>query len=383
MNLQHWFVAVLINSRLPVKRRQQPYKLMKMKYFTAFAAISLASATTSFAADHLDAPSLSGNGANDINDLFAFQSLENAANTILVMTVNPFAGSASGYSLDSGSTYTFNVDNTGDAMANVVYEATFGAANANSQQNYSITRNGLAYATGLTGGTFGDGAGIASPTTGGGRSQVGTFDDPFFFDLAGFQNGLQFTGDDAFAGADVTAVIIEIPSTELISAPGNTGIGVWATTSNATGQIDRIGRPAINTVLVSGDENKEAFNVASPADDFSTFGNGVNAVITSLSNQGNADALTPILLPDVLTFDTDSTAPFLNGRGLNDDVIDGALTLLTASDTPVGDGVDANDGTSLNVFPFLAASNTVPEPSSALLLGLGLLAGVSRRARRA
>ena len=54
-------------------------------------------------------------------------------------------------------------------------------------------------------GMVGSGIGLSNN----GLLQAGVFDDPFFFDLAGFQNGLMFTGDDFFAGADVTDQWVE------------------------------------------------------------------------------------------------------------------------------------------------------------------------------
>mgnify|MGYP002626390588 CR=1 FL=1 len=82
----------------------------------------------------------------------------------------------------------------------------------------------------------------------------------------------------------------------------------------------------------------------------------MRATITALSG-GDADFaafLTDILLPDLLTVDTSNPAGFLNGRRLEDDVIDAELDLLTKG-ALTGDGVDANDVPFLTVFPYLAA----------------------------
>ena len=127
---------------------------------------------------------------------------------------------------------------------------------------------------------------------------------------------------------------------------------------------------------------RELFNVGDEANDFAAFGSEVNANIAGLSDQSNADALTPILLPDILTFDTSSADAFLNGRGLEDDVIDGALSLLAA--TPgFGDGVNANDVGFLPTFPFLAPRNTaaIPEPTGLLPIALAVGAFIGRRRR--
>jgi hypothetical protein len=117
---------------------------------------------------------------------------------------------------------------------------------------------------------------------------------------------------------------------------------------------------------------KNEFNQADPVNDLTVFGADLESAITGLSDATNAAALTPVLLPDLLTFDTSSSAGFLNGRQLADDVIDAELTLLTGSSTPVGDGVDANDVPFLNVFPYLAAAHPIPEPSGVALAIFGM-----------
>lgn len=339
------------------------------------AALAVTAVSTAHAADHLDAPAITADGRSDINDLYAFQSPENPDRTILVMTVNPFAGTMSPTDFDPQVSYRFNIDNNGDAVPDLNYTATFDAP-VGGTQAFTVTRRvGISndlYAAGVTG--------ITSPTDAGtGQVRTGVFDDPFFFDLNGFNDSFNFTGDDAFAGANVSAVILEVPSSELIGASNN--IGVWAITRDDGGQIDRMGRPAINTVLVPS-ARKDAFNQAEPANDFAGFGADVNAAIAGLSDQTNADALTPILLPDILTLDVASSAGFLNGRQLDNDVIDASLNLLSAGGV-TSDGVNANDRTFVNVFPYLASANPIPEPATAALLAVGLGALAGRRRNRA
>ena len=68
-----------------------------------------------------------------------------------------------------------------------------------------------------------------------------------------------------------------------------------------------------------------------------------------------AGAIADILLPDILTVDFASTAGFLNGRQLADDVIDAELALITNGIVP-SDCVD-NDSVFRPVFPYLAFAN--------------------------
>ena len=60
---------------------------------TALAVVaSFTLATTADAADHLDAPAIEIDGRTDINDLYAFQSPSDSAQTVFITTVNPLAG---------------------------------------------------------------------------------------------------------------------------------------------------------------------------------------------------------------------------------------------------------------------------------------------------
>lgn len=322
---------------------------MKTRTTAAIAACTLIgggalAAAGAGAADHLDAPDVRNDGRTDINDLYAFQSPTEPANTVLVMTVNPAVGVFSGDTFRPGAEYAFNIDQDGDAVADRTATVKFSGPAKNGQKFQLQLEQGPT-ARGVVGET--------ASIDGGGQITAGTFEDPFFFDLAGFQNGFAFDGTDFFAGLDVSAIVIEVPSDWVDGA--TTNVGIWATTSIDGEQIDRIGRPAINTVLIPADR-KDEFNQASPADDLATFGDDVNATIASLSSQENADALTPILLPDVLTFDTSSSAGFLNGRRLADDVIDAELGLLSAG-AVVTDSVDANDVPFGTTFPYLAPAN--------------------------
>ncbi len=346
----------------------------------AIVALMMCPLSLAKAADHLDAPQLRapGVGDRDINDVYVFQSPVNPSNSVLVMTVNPFAGmvnpngTMSGLTFGTSVEYQFLVDNNGDAVADVMYTTTFGAPMAGSQA-LTTTRTANAITTPFAAGATESNIAIA----GGGTLRAGLFDDPFFFDLVGFNNGFNFTGADTFAGADVSAIVMEVPSADL----GAQNVGIWARTLVGGVQIDRMGRPAINTALIPS-AMKDAFNAGTPSTDVANFSDEFLASITALSNPANAAALTSALLPDVLTFDTSNPAGFLNGRGLANDVIDAELNLLSAG-AVTGDGVNANDVPFLGAFPYLAPPNSIPEPSAIGLLALGLAtAGHRVRCRR-
>ena len=294
------------------------------------------------AADHLDSPSVSSDGRLDINDVYAYQSPANANNVVLVMTVNPLAGVLSGTAFSSAGVYEIHVDNNGDAVADRSFFIYFTALSRGTQNVLVTRKNGSILASGKTEQNITTAAGC--------RLRAGLFDDPFFFDLNGFKNNFMFTGTDFFAGMNVTAIVLEIPRTEL----GGTNVGVWARTVVGGKQFDRMGRPAINTALIPSAQ-KNAFNAGVPKDDPATFGATVRASIASLNGGDTATAATlaSILLPDILTVDVTSTAGFLNGRQLANDVIDAELSLLTKGAVTT-DGVNGNDVAYRTTFPYLA-----------------------------
>lgn len=300
------------------------------------------------ASDHLDSPSVMEDGRLDINDLYVFQSPENPENTVMIMTVNPAAGILSPSNFKSRARYEFVVDNDGDSRPDIVFRVQFSSARGGRLQVASVYRNGRLIARGRNERTV-----QVKPSAGGGMFRAGLFEDPFFFDLEGFNDGFNFTGDDFFAGLDVSAICLEIPSASL----GGPSVGIWARTILRDEQVDRVGRPAINTVLVQSGR-KDEFNTSSPRGDRRKFRPDMIEIITSLNggDEETARALSLVLLPDILTFDTDNSAGFLNGRQLADDVIDAELNLLT-NGALTGDRVDENDAEFLDIFPYLAPPN--------------------------
>jgi uncharacterized protein DUF4331 len=330
-------------------------------------------------ADHLDAPGLSSPALDarvDITDHYAFQKPGDPHRTILILNVNPLAPShADEFRHDA--VYETLVDTNGDAKPDIVFRYRF-SRKVDGKQFARVAR--LELKRELEDGhleeedddadvlvehapvSFGSNA-IVTRGEHDVRFFAGFRSDPFFFDLAGFLAGFKFTGSDFFIDKNVFGIALDIPSRLLGKNPK---VGIWTRTlvpmtlqPRHVTQADQMGRPAINTVFNHGND-KNLFNVTVPAAQRTTVtGNGqtflamFQSELEALGGYTAAQALAiaDILLPDVLTFDYSSSAGFLNGRRLQDDVIDIELNLVTngkITTDRVGPHTDY-----LSVFPFL------------------------------
>jgi hypothetical protein len=320
------------------------------------------------AADHLDAPGLTppgGSVQSDITDLYAFQAPTNPADTVLVLNVNgviggnlTFGRGIPGVGNTKGVVYNYNIDNNGDAVTDVNLRVRFGMPADDGSQGFEVRRNGKLLISMDEGRSTAFGAAPNIVTAGDVKAFAGRRDDPFFFDLAAFLglNGRTFCDghqNDFFAGKDVSSIVLELPSSMLTADSAHPKIGVWASTNAGDTQIDRMGRPAINTVFNHGDA-KNLFNAGDPVNDWRDFGASFVSTLTSLG-AANPTGLAHVLLPDILTYDTSSSAGFLNGRQLGDDVIDAELNLITNGGL-TGDCVPS-DSTFSNTLPYLGSPN--------------------------
>ena len=185
------------------------------------------------------------------------------------------------------------------------------------------------------------------------RFFAGIRSDPFFFDLEGYKNGMQFTGSDKFLDKNVFSIVLELPNSAL---GGNPKVGVWARVlipkdGNPFFQIDRMGRPFVN-VGFTKDEDKDTFNRIEPTGDREMFTGKFTDLLASHGHSlehARQTALT--LLPDILDYDYSSSAGYRNGRRLADDVIDIQLAVLTngaVTTDKVGPHQDL-----LTTFPYL------------------------------
>jgi hypothetical protein len=312
-------------------------------------------------ADHLDAPGLKAPGMDariDITDVYAFQKPGDSSKSILVMNVNPLAPTLAN-EFDSGAVYEVNVDTNGDAITDVAFRITFTPKVAGMQKGkVRVARGSDASRLSASGDAIIEGAPVsfdseAIVTSAGPFSFFAGFrSDPFFFDLLGFLNGFNFTGSDFFIDKNVFGMVLEVPNSALGSDPH---VGVWARCAIRQGgrlvQIDRMARPAINTVFNHGDE-KNTFNSITPDQDRAQFEETFVATLELFGyTSSEATEIAELLLPDILTYDYSSSTGFLNGRRLTDDVIDIELNLVT-NGAVTTDGVGTHTDL-LSDFPYL------------------------------
>jgi len=339
--------------------------LLLLSGIAAAGAVLVAGFAPASGADHGDAPLAKANHGEDLADVYAFSG--GGGSIVLAMTVNPLTMPGDAPTFDQGGLYQFRIDNNGDAVPDVTYNVTFGAAGTDGVQSVTVKKATGAAADGfstggtdvISGSTTAPGAGAPNIETAGSvKLFAGLRDDPFFFDLNAFKAGLKFRnpGNDFFKGLNLSAIVLQLPATDFL-ASGKTTAGVWAVTSKGGSVIDRMGRPAIATVFIPADQ-KDAFNNTKPANDVASW---KPTLVSALNGLGSDPALADALLPDILTFDTSKPLNFLNGRALTDDVIDGELQLITGN-SAASDNV-ANDSTFLSGFPYLGAPNTSPAPT--------------------
>lgn len=214
------------------------------------------------ASDHQDTPEVELSPRLDINDVYVFPGASPDRLVLAVTTSSPLtpAGSANA-SFDPDILYQIKVDNTGDAVEDLVIQFTF-EGTGHSQR---ITMRGpVAPAQTGVQTTLVD----AAPTLSGAINGVlgsatgvqlfaGLREDPFFIDLEQFfriipdrrpvtgplskigpkpeASAFRDPGVDFLAGINALAIVVELPEAMLLPTGGGGGgadpqIGVWATT---------------------------------------------------------------------------------------------------------------------------------------------------------
>ena len=205
---------------------------MKKKNLLLTALALLATAVgIVWAADHIDAPAVTST-TSDITDYYAFQSPDNPDNMVFVANLRGLMDPAATANarFDEQVMVEFNIDNTGDAVEDLVIQATFRDGKVQVYGPVTPTETGLISQVEADGGRVE--AEITqyneSAITGAGKGMkvfAGPRDDPFFFDFAQYSeiiagNATSFNdpGSDTFAGTNVLSVVVEVPKSMLGSA---------------------------------------------------------------------------------------------------------------------------------------------------------------------
>ena len=220
--------------------------MKKRKIFiTTLLCLVVAAAGIIYAADHIDAPSVT-NKPTDITDVYVFRA-EDPDNMVFVANTQGLLtpGATADAKFDENTLIEFNIDNNGDNVEDLVIQCivkngkmkVYGPAVPKVTGTVSyLNINKLSVQTDIT-------KYEQEPAIGIGDNGVKVFagprDDPFFFDLvrfrqviAGQASSFNNPGNDTFAGTNVMGLVVEVPKSLLNS---NGTINVWAETKTATG----------------------------------------------------------------------------------------------------------------------------------------------------
>jgi hypothetical protein len=224
--------------------------------FAAGIVASIAGIGTLLASDHQDTPEVELNQAMDINDVYAFPGSSADRVALIVTTSSPIAGAIA--SFDPDLLYQVKIDNTGDAVEDLVFQITFNSGQGVAQQVRVVgpvapTRFGalssLVNSTSVVEGAVGTVLGSAT----GVQVFAGLRADPFFIDLEQFfkilpdrrpstgalsgpptatASSFRSPGVDLLRPFNALAIVLEVPKSQIVSSTApEAKFGVWATNS--------------------------------------------------------------------------------------------------------------------------------------------------------
>ncbi len=378
--------------------------------FLASLSLALPTAPQIKAADHAESTSVAGDPAADIADVFAFLDPNDNSKVVLAMDVEGFIVPSEGLNLSFFSPdvlYRLEIENTGDAIPDQSIDISFSAQTSRSTPQTATIKlpNGSTFTAPTTVQTFNPTANpftiTADPSTGA-SFFAGLTDDPFFFDIVGFNRfvGSVLAGKpnatplarnrDSFAGYNIHMIAISVPSWMVRGSANNNVIGINGVTlrqkqshREATGevktdgswvQVDRMATPAVNTALIPFDRKNE-YNASTPVDDAAgKFAGSIVGTLTALgTNSANIGILASVAVAkgDYLRlnlatpnasvgFGENVTTPnytgFPNGRRPGDDTINTLLYFIT-NQGGLQEAVNHNDVPLGSTFPFFAPPN--------------------------
>ena len=286
---------------------------------------------------HYSGPDFSfphGDARLDFTDLYAFPKPGDAGKSILIMNVHPSAGEnpagpTTTEPFAPEALYELKIDTDGDAVADIAYRVRFSTFEDGAQTAIVRRVDGpQAAGTGDGGRVIVDGAPVSTgreariTEAGDIRFFAGWRSDPFFCDVEGAKNNLQFTGDDFFADKDVCSIVLEVPN----SALGTKEVRLWARTltqGDSAAGSKWSAEPGLRKRSCLSKKEMPTSRV-----NRRTMGASLPAFAHALEHTGGyspaeAKRVAGTLLPDVLPYDPTRPASFPdNGRTLTDDAFD-------------------------------------------------------------
>jgi hypothetical protein len=294
----------------------------------ASALVGLASGPA-VASSHREAPLISSDPPVDNTDVYAFVSPDQPDTVTLLANWFPFEepnGGPTFYPWATDAHYDINIDNDGDAKADLTYRWDFRTddrrgnntflyndgpvtslddpnllfrqfynlllINRDTGSTTTLVSSGKVVPSRVGNGSMPnywqlrDAAITAIPS--GGQTVTGQAEDPFFLDLRIFDllygGNLSEVGQDTVAGYNVNTIALQLPKSALTlngNSTRNPVIGVWSDTerfslttrspgsqqsSGASVQVSRLGNPLVNEVVVPAGL-KDRFNSLLPEQD--------------------------------------------------------------------------------------------------------------------
>ncbi len=282
-----------------------------------------------------------GDARLDFTDLYAFPKPGDGSKSIFIMNVHPSAsqnppGPTTAEPFAPEALYELKIDTDGDAVADIAYRVRFSYSAGAQTATLRRVEGAQAAATGDAGLAIVEGAPVSTgpvarvTEAGDYRFFAGWRSDPFFCDVEGAKNNLQFTGADFFGDKNVCSIVLEVPNSALAANE----IRLWARTlapreGGGWVQAERGARPAQAVILV--DEERDDYLAGEPADD----ARFVRGFAHALEHTGGyrpleAERVARTLLPDLLSYDPARPASFPhNGRTLTDDAFDSFIGVMT------------------------------------------------------
>jgi len=376
----------------------------------------LAPSARVLAADHAESTSVAGDPGADIGDVYAFLDPNDNSKVVLAMDVEGFIVPSELLNLSFFSPdvlYRFEIENTGDAITDLTVDITFSPQTSRSQPQTATIRlpraKGGRYANFFTAPTTVQTLNAAAKpfvvttnSASGASFFAGLTDDPFYFDIVGFNRFVASVlggspdvaplgrNRDSFAGYNIHMIAVEIPATMLRGSNGDI-IGIngitmrqRSSTRQNTGevinsgdyvQVDRMATPAVNTALIPFPRKNE-YNASTPLDDANgRFAGDIVGTLTALgTNQSNIGILASVAVVngDFLrlnlatpnnnlgagqTVTSPSYTGFPNGRRPGDDTINTLYYFIGNQNPLIQEAVNHNDVPLGATFPFFAPPN--------------------------